>query len=141
MAEMLKEVANRYKVLATLGEGGMGTVFLVEDSTNGQQVALKVLKSDMDEKQVLAFKQRFRVMAKLKHTNNCAVYDYGQMPDGAPYFTMEVVPGKGLDELIPVAPGELANIFSQICQALGYIHSNGFVHCDLKPENIRVKPD
>jgi putative nucleotidyltransferase with HDIG domain len=140
---MLKEVANRYKVLATLGEGGMGTVFLVEDSTNGQQVALKVLsgKAGMDDNQILQFKQEFRVMAKLKHPNNCEVYDYGMMPDGAPYFTMEVVPGKGLDELIPVAPEALTNILSQLSQALGYIHQQGFVHCDIKPENVRVKPD
>lgn len=143
MAEMLKEVANRYKVLATLGEGGMGTVYLVEDTTNGQQVALKVLSSKigMDANQVLQFKQEFRVMAKLKHPNNCAVYDYGMMPDGSPYFTMEVVPGKGLDEIIPVAPDQLTSILNQLGQALGFIHQQGFVHCDLKPENVRVKPD
>ncbi|MFP5503329.1 MAG: protein kinase domain-containing protein, partial [Candidatus Sericytochromatia bacterium] len=140
---MLKEVANRYKVLATLGEGGMGTVYLVEDTTNGQQVALKVLLAEIgkDANQLLQFKQEFRVMAKLKHPNNCEVYDFGLLPDGTPYFTMEVVPGKGLDEMIPVSVDELTSILNQLCQALGFIHQMGFVHCDLKPENIRVKPD
>ncbi|HEY9723146.1 MAG TPA: HD domain-containing phosphohydrolase [Oscillatoriaceae cyanobacterium] len=143
MAQTLTEVANRYKVLATLGEGGMGTVYLVEDTTNGQQVALKVLSGQqgMDANALLQFKQEFRVMAKLKHPNNCAVYDYGLLGDGTPYFTMEVVPGKGLDEIIPVDPDNYTAILSQICQALGYIHQQGFVHCDLKPENIRIKPD
>src|SRR5688572_12001232 len=109
MAETLKEVGNRYKVLATLGEGGMGTVFLVEDTTNGNQVALKVLSmkgagGQVDQNAVLQFKQEFRIMSKLKHPNNCEVYDFGILPDGNPYFTMEVVPGKGLDEMIPLSP-------------------------------------
>ena len=146
MAETLKEVGNRYKVLATLGEGGMGTVFLVEDTTNGNQVALKVLSmkgagGQVDQNAVLQFKQEFRIMSKLKHPNNCEVYDFGILPDGNPYFTMEVVPGKGLDEMIPVSPDDFTNILRQISLALGFIHQSGFVHCDLKPENVRVKPD
>lgn len=143
MAEALTDVNNRYRVLATLGQGGMGTVYLVEDSTSGKQVALKVMSppNGVDQASLLQFKQEFRIMAKLKHPNNCEVYDFGLLPDGRPYFTMEVVPGHGLDELIPIPQDKVIDLLKQLGSALGFIHQQGFVHCDLKPENIRVTPE
>ncbi|MEB3221661.1 MAG: diguanylate cyclase [Candidatus Sericytochromatia bacterium] len=136
-------IASRYKLLKKLGEGGMGVVNLVEDTTTSQQVALKVLSSRLgaSEETILQFKQEFRQMAALKHPNCCAVYDYGQLADGAPFLTMEVVPGHGLDELLPVDGDTFRKIFSQLLMALGYIHQLGFVHCDIKDENARVRPD
>ncbi|MDB5099131.1 MAG: serine/threonine protein kinase [Cyanobacteria bacterium RYN_339] len=136
------DAGNRYKVLEKLGEGGMGSVWLVEDATRGRQVALKALagQAGMDEATFLGFKQEFRTMAKLRHPNTCEVFDYGRLPDGTPYYTMEVVPGTGLDER-PVSQAELPSILRQLGLALGYIHQQGFVHCDVKPENIRIKPD
>jgi diguanylate cyclase (GGDEF)-like protein len=138
-----QQIASRYNVLKTLGEGGMGLVSLVEDTTNGQQVALKVLSSKigMTEETLLQFKQEFRTMTQLRHPNCCAVYDYGVLPGGAPYLTMEVVPGCGLDALLPLDSERFLNIFSQLLLALGYVHQQGFVHCDIKDENARVKPD
>ncbi|GEM_PF-330637 len=143
MAEALREISNRYRTLATLGEGGMGVVYLVEDTTTQRQVALKVLSSQLarDERVLQGFKQEFRMMSKLKHPNNCEAYDYGAMPDGTPYFTMEVVPGQGLDEALPLGTEVMNSVLSQVCLTLAFIHQQGFVHCDLKPENIRIKPD
>ena len=139
-------IASRYNVIKKLGEGGMGLVYLVEDSTNGQKVALKAMlaKLGTSEELILQFKQEFRQMAALKHPNCCAVYDYGQLPDGAPFLTMEVVPGHGLDEIIgdeTKDPEKFKSIFSQMMLALGYVHQQGFVHCDIKDENARIRPD
>src|SRR5687768_6967060 len=102
MNETAKDLGSRYRVLGTLGEGGMGTVFRVLDTTSDREVALKVLANTMgEERDFLQFKQEFRIMGRLRHPNTCEVYDYGRLPDGSPYFTMEVVPGRGLDELLP----------------------------------------
>src|SRR5206468_3804214 len=74
---------NRYKVLERLGEGAMGAVWLVEDSTSQQILAMKVLSQQMgdSEKSFLQLKQEFRLMTQLRHPNCCAVYDYGQLPE------------------------------------------------------------
>ncbi|MFP5501074.1 MAG: protein kinase domain-containing protein, partial [Candidatus Sericytochromatia bacterium] len=138
-----QQIASRYNVIKKLGEGGMGLVQLVEDTTTGEKVALKVLSAAIGatEETILQFKQEFRVMSTLKHPNCCAVYDFGQLPDGAPYLTMEVVPGHGLDEIVPLAPDQFKSVFSQLLLALGYVHNMGYVHCDIKSENARVRPD
>ncbi|MBM3267130.1 MAG: diguanylate cyclase [Candidatus Sericytochromatia bacterium] len=140
---MIDQLTNRYKVLSTLGEGGMGVVFLVEDTTTGRQVALKVLsKVSGDPTEAhLRFKQEFRTMTRLRHPNTVEVYDYGQLSDGTPFFTMEVVPGHGLDERLPLPAEDCRSVALQLVRALGYIHRQGLVHCDIKPENIRVTPD
>ncbi|MDB5098346.1 MAG: hypothetical protein JWM80_2767 [Cyanobacteria bacterium RYN_339] len=134
---------NRYKVLERLGEGAMGAVWLVEDSTSQQLLAMKVLSQQMgdSDKSFLQLKQEFRLMTQLRHPNCCAVYDYGQLPEGAPYLTMELVPGQGLDEMLPVRGEQFRGILSQLLLALGYIHQLGYVHSDIKGANVRVKPD
>ena len=134
---------NRYKILQSLGEGAMGMVYLVEDGTTGQALAMKVLSRQMEanEKSFLQLKQEFRVMAQLRHPNCCAVYDYGQLPDGAPFLTMELVPGHGLDEILPLAADAVRPLLAQLLLALGYVHQLGFVHCDIKSANVRIKPD
>ena len=140
---MIEQLTNRYRVLSTLGEGGMGVVFLVEDTSSNRHAALKVLSKIAGDGQeaLLQFKQEFRTMTRLRHPNTVEVYDYGQLSDGTPFFTMEVVPGKGLDELLPLSADEFRPIVLQLVRALGYIHRQGLVHCDIKPENIRVTPE
>lgn len=121
----------------------MGQVWLVEDTTSGQTVALKVISKRLahTERSVLEFIQEFRLMTQLRHQNCCEVADYGLLPDGVPYLTMEVVPGQGLDELIPIPADRFEPVLSQILRPLAYIHARGFVHCDLKSQNVRVRPD
>lgn len=121
----------------------MGVVFLVEDTTTSRQVALKVLSKIAGDPQeaLLRFKQEFRTMTRLRHPNTVEVYDYGQLSDGTPFFTMEVVPGHGLDERLPLSAEEFRPVALQLVRALGYIHRQGLVHCDIKPENIRITPD
>ncbi|MBU6428882.1 MAG: protein kinase, partial [Cyanobacteria bacterium REEB65] len=140
---MIDQLTNRYKVLSTLGEGGMGVVFLVEDATTQRQVALKVLSKMAGDapEALLQFKQEFRTMTRLRHPNTVEVFDYGQLSDGTPYFTMEVVPGRGLDEQLPLSADDFLPLARQLVRALGYIHRQHLVHCDIKPENIRVTPE
>ncbi|MDB5100290.1 MAG: hypothetical protein JWM80_4711 [Cyanobacteria bacterium RYN_339] len=158
-------LANRYRPLQLLGEGAMGQVWLVEDQVHAVEAALKIIspkaspEEERDassrglglmvrshrtggvEKSVLQFKQEFRLMTQLRHPHCCAVYDYGEMADGKPYFTMEVVPGRGLDEMLPLPPEQVRTTLAQLLLALGYIHQLGFVHCDIKSANVRVRAD
>ncbi len=123
----------------------MGRVELVEDSVTGKRVALKLIGGPgvdvQADKTLLQFKQEFRLMTRLRHPNCCEVYDYGVDEGGAPYFTMEVVPGQGLDEMLPLPPERFTEVFAQLLRALGYVHRLGFVHLDLKSANVRVMPD
>jgi predicted ATPase len=140
----LELIDHRYRQRSVLGEGAMGKVWLMEDTLTGQMVALKAIAhraAGSTDKSVLQFQQEFRVMTQLSHPNCCMVHSYGQLEDGAPYFTMEVVPGQGLDELIPLSEERFRTIFPQLLLALGYIHQLGYVHRDLKPANVRVRPD
>jgi diguanylate cyclase (GGDEF)-like protein len=143
VAEATLFAGERYHVLEELGQGGMGAVYLVDDLVRGERLALKVMSAPgaLDEADLLRFKQEFRAMASLRHPNLCAVYDYGQLPDGAPYFTMEHVPGLDLHEAIPSDPAGLLPLIGQLSRALGYVHQQGLVHGDLKPENVRVRAD
>lgn len=138
-------IANRYKIIKKLGEGGMGAVFFVKDNLqNDKEMALKVMSksvSDSNDPFYLKFKQEFWAMKKLQHPNLVEVYDYGISEDKKPYLTMEIVEGKELTELKNLSYEQIYDILIQLCRALGFIHSRLMVHCDIKPENIRIKPD
>ncbi len=137
-------LSNRFKVLGALGEGAMGRVLLVDDGATGQEVALKVISRAFgvsEKSSRLQMKQEFRMMTQLRHPNCCAVYDYGILPAGAPFFSMEVVPGHGLDEILPLPADRLRDVLGQLLLALGYVHGLGLVHRDIKSANVRLRPD
>ncbi|MEB3221565.1 MAG: diguanylate cyclase [Candidatus Sericytochromatia bacterium] len=146
VTEASPDLGSRYRLLSQLGTGGMSVVYLVEDCQTGQQVAMKVISQALREaadqaEHLLRFKQEFRTMARLRHPNTCAVHDYGVLKDGRAYLTMEVVEGRGLDECLPMAAEAFLPVLRQLGHALQYIHQQGFVHLDLKPENIRLRDD
>ncbi|MFP5504279.1 MAG: protein kinase domain-containing protein, partial [Candidatus Sericytochromatia bacterium] len=139
MTDMLD---NRYHVKGLLGEGAMGRVHLAEDVLTGQDVAIKVVSPGASgEKTLLQLKQEFRLMTRLRHPHCCTVYSYGVLADGAPYFTMEVVSGHGLDELLPLPAPKAREVLAALLLALGYLHQLGFVYRDLKPANVRLRSD
>ncbi|MEB3196011.1 MAG: AAA family ATPase [Candidatus Sericytochromatia bacterium] len=151
---MLGDVlVNRYRVLRLLGEGAMGQVWLVHDSTTERDVALKVITSrapapggseparHSQEKSYLDFIQEFRLMTQLRHPNCCEVLEYGLLNTDTPYLTMEYVPGRGLDEVAPVDRDTFVRLMGQVAMALGYVHARGLVHCDVKAANVRLRPD
>lgn len=127
-----------------VGQGGMGQVHLAFDRERGHEVAIKLLApppgADRDEA-LLLFKQEFWAMASLHHPNLVDAYDYGELADGTPYFTMEYVPGRDLVATQPVGEAEVLAWLPGVVAALGYLHASGYVHGDLKPENIRLRED
>jgi len=142
---------NRYRVVRELGQGGMGTVYLIEDMLNaGQVITLKKIRHDLlDERALTQFRYEFSALAQLRHPNLVTVYDFGVIEDTQEYFfTMEYVPGEDLvtyaTRRLQEEPGHydwLYDITVQVCRALQYIHSRGLIHYDVKPRNIFVMPD
>src|SRR5438067_2153863 len=132
----------RYEVLAQLGKGGMGTVYKVRDISSGTEYALKMISPELAEKRILAKRLEHEAIAAktLTHANIVAIYDVGKCDNEAPYLIMDLVHGKGLDELLKeeavLPPDRAISIFIQIAEALVHAHYKGVVHRDLKPSNI-----
>jgi len=144
--------AERYELKGELGKGGMGAVYRVYDRDLEREVALKVLLEDIghDEGCVARFVAEARAMAGLQHPGIIPVYDFGIDALGHAYFTMKLVEGRTLAKIVQeVRAGDpetarefrlfrLLEIFAEICQAVAYAHAKGFVHRDLKPQNIMI---
>ena len=127
-----------------LGHGGMGEVWLAFDQARGEEVAIKVFRpaagADVAEGRFL-FKQEFWTARPLAHPHLVAVHDYGELADGTPYFTMEHVEGRDLAADRPMTEAEVAGWLPGVGAALAFLHAHGYVHGDLKPGNVRVRPD
>lgn len=136
-----------YRILRTVGSGGMGRVFLAERSDGAfqQQVALKLIKRGMDSEQILGrFRTERQILARLQHANIARLYDGGLTGEGQPWFTMEYVDGRPIDRYCRETDlglrGRLT-LFREVCAAVGHAHRNLVVHRDLKPSNIQVTPE
>ncbi len=136
-------IANRYKLIETIGEGGMGTVFMAEQTTPVRRlVALKIIKAGMDSKGVLArFEAERQALALMDHPNIAKVLDAGSTDRGLPFFVMELVKGtpitKFCDELRR-SPRQRLELFVPVCQAIQHAHQKGVIHRDIKPSNVLV---
>ena len=143
---------NRYLVGTELGRGGMGTVLRVWDYDLDRAVAMKVLNEVIadDEGCVARFVQEARLAARLQHPAIVPIYDVGKNAEGRLYFTMRLVEGKTLGEIIRLAREGDADVsraytrfrlletFREICLAMSYVHEHGIVHRDLKPDNVML---
>lgn len=133
----------RYRLLKRVGGGGMGTVYLAEDSVLGRRVALKIL--DLPELRADLSARLFReaqILGRLEHPGIVPVHDAGTLADGRVFYAMKFVEGERLDVLakrIEALPDRL-RIFQRICEAVAFAHARGILHRDLKPENIMVGP-
>src|SRR5207249_1557896 len=137
-------VADRYHVVKKLGEGGMGQVYLAEHVKMGRRSAIKVMNPSMvhDPDAVSRFNREAANASRITHPNVCAIYDFGETPDGTIYLAMEFIEGEPLTDLLQregaLAPVRAAHIFVQVADALQAAHDLGIVHRDLKPDNIML---
>ena len=137
-------VADRYHVVKKLGEGGMGQVYLAEHVKMGRRSAIKVMNPSMvhDPDAVARFNREASNASRIGHPNVCAIYDFGETPDGLIYLAMEFIEGEPLTDVLerqgtlPLA--RAASIFLQTADALQAAHDLGIVHRDLKPDNIML---
>src|SRR6266540_6427824 len=151
-----------YKLLQQIGEGGMGTVFMAEQTQPIQRkVALKIIKAGMDSRQVVArFEAERQALAMMDHVNIARVFDGGttgessgsrQTSDsagtlassatGRPYFVMELVHGVPITKYCDdnhLTPRERLELFVPVCQAIQHAHQKGIIHRDIKPSNVMV---
>ncbi len=146
----LEETAERYRMLEPIAEGGEKSISRVYDACLGRSVAMaRPVKRDAElEKE--DFLREARLTAGLDHPNIVPIHNIGIDADGTPFFTMELLPGDSLKDIIDrLRKGDpdyrkkypldvLLGIFQKICDAIAYAHSRHVLHLDLKPENIRV---
>jgi serine/threonine protein kinase len=136
-------VLGPYQLRQQLGEGGMGTVFLAEQTSPvRRQVALKVIKPGMDSRQVLArFEAERQALALMDHPNVAKVHDAGATVAGRPYFVMELVQGVAITRYCDDNKLSLRlrlELIVPVCQAVQHAHQKGIIHRDLKPSNVLV---
>lgn len=137
-------IDSRYRVIKSLGSGGMADVYLAHDEVLDRDVALKVLSQRYanDEEFVERFKREAQSAAALSHPNIVSIYDRGETDDGTYYIAMEYLPGGTLKERIlrrgSLPPRTAAAVALQIAEALQVAHKHGVVHRDVKPHNILV---
>ena len=131
-----------YRVLERLGAGAMGEVYLVEHVHIGRREAIKVLRAEMaaDPRLASRFRREARAINRLRHPNIIGIYDFGQLPDGRLYLTMEYAAGHPVDEVLR-REGRLdlaraLHVLHQLAAAIDHAHAHDVVHRDLKPNNM-----
>ena len=139
-----RDIAGRYRVLAKLGEGGMGAVYRGEQISLKRKVAIKVLRPELsrDPGLVRRFNAEAELAAKLSHPNTVNIYDFGQDVDGSLFIAMEFLEGRSLRQVMtqegPLPPARALAIMRQVCASLSDAHAHGIVHRDLKPDNVML---
>src|SRR5205085_3968015 len=133
----------KYKLLDQIGEGGMGTVWMAQQTKPVKRlVAVKLIKPGMDSKQVVArFEAERQALALMDHPNIAKVLDAGATDAGRPYFVMELVRGIQITDYCDenkFSTRQRLELFTQVCHAIQHAHQKGIIHRDIKPSNILV---
>jgi serine/threonine protein kinase/tetratricopeptide (TPR) repeat protein len=136
-------LAGKYKLIERIGEGGMGIVWLAQQSEPvKRKVAVKLIKLGMDSRQVIGrFEAERQALAMMDHPNIARVLDGGIAPDGRPFFVMELVKGTPITQYCDsckLSLEERLNLFVPVCQAIQHAHQKGIIHRDIKPGNVLI---
>ena len=140
---MIGQTISHYRVLSLLGEGGMGAVYVAEDTRLGRKVAIKIPHAApaADNSFHARFLREARSISHLSHPNIATVYDYGETETGRPFIVMELVEGRELGDLLREGGMTLqraVEIVREVAEALSEAHLRGVVHRDIKPSNVVV---
>jgi serine/threonine-protein kinase len=135
---------DRWRILAELGRGGMGEVWLADNVEGERKEAVKILMASLakDPQFVSRFRREARAVNRLKHINIVSLYDFGQLADGRFYMSMEYADGVSVLQVLkreaPLAPPRVVHLLAQLAHAVHHAHSRDVVHRDLKPGNLVV---
>ena len=136
-------IIGRYKLIEQIGEGGMGTVWMAQQTEPVKRlVAVKLIKAGMDSGQVIArFQAERQALALMDHPHIAKVLDAGTTTSGRPYFVMDLVRGVPITKYCDehhLTPRQRLELFIPVCQAIQHAHQKGIIHRDIKPSNILV---
>ncbi|HEV8587840.1 MAG TPA: tetratricopeptide repeat protein [Pyrinomonadaceae bacterium] len=140
---MIGRTISHYRIVEKLGEGGMGVVYIAEDTLLGRRVAFKTLTARSgDNKQFRArFLREARAVSALSHPHIAHIYDYGETDEGDPYIVMEFIKGETLSNMMhkeALTIPRSIEIIKQVAEALGEAHHQGIIHRDIKPSNVAI---
>jgi serine/threonine protein kinase len=131
----------RYRVIERVASGGMGTVYLAQDTNLGRKLAVKVMNlQDTSGELTARMLREARIVALLEHPSIVPIHDVGTLADGRVFYAMKLVQGGRLDQYAKdnTSLPDLLRVFQKVCEAVAFAHSHGVIHRDLKPENIMV---
>src|SRR5215510_3491539 len=141
---MIGRTISHYRIVEELKGGGMGVVYIAEDTVLQRRVAFKTIRPDRASSNQ-NFRGRFlreaRSVSKLSHPHIATLYDYGETDEGEPYFVMELIKGEMLNDLMAregLTIRRALEIIGQVADALAEAHRNGIIHRDIKPSNIAI---
>jgi serine/threonine protein kinase len=132
--------SGRYAVVEEIGRGGMGTVYLAVDEELGREVAIKIPNAIASAGLERRLRSEARVLARLEHPGIVPIHDAGRLADGRLFYVMKRVKGWTLGAHLPSITDltDRLRIFERICEPVAFAHAQGFIHRDLKPDNIMV---
>jgi len=136
-------LAGKYKLIERIGEGGMGSVWMAQQTEPVKRaVAVKLIKSGIDSKAVLGrFEVERQALALIDHPNIAKVLDAGTTARGEPFFVMELVKGVPITQFSDarkLTPRQRLELFVPVCQAIQHAHQKGIIHRDIKPSNVLI---
>src|SRR5262249_49986895 len=143
-ASLIGRSLAHYTITQLIGQGGMGEVYLAEDSRLGRRVALKILPArfSFDQERVRRFQQEARAASALNHPNIVTIHEMGQQDDQQ-FIVTEYIEGSTLRAMMldEISFDKALDVAIQVANALSAAHQIGIIHRDLKPENVMLRPD
>jgi serine/threonine-protein kinase len=144
-AALEAKLLGQYRIVRLLGRGGMGAVYLARDLTLEREVAIKVVKTEADSREVYdRFRREAKTAARLSHPNIVPLHAFGEV-EGMPYFVMGYVRGESLATRLrregKLSEGEARRVLAEIADALDHAHRQGVVHRDVKPDNVLLEDE